>query len=68
MRTFVKSVFVAVVLVGGTLNASATVSGSDPRPAVARAQTVSGSDPRPAAVKPVGVLDVILSFFGVSPR
>lgn len=68
MRTFIKSAFAAVVLASSTLTASATVSGSDPRPTVVRAQTVSGSDPRPAAAQPVGVLDVILSFFGISSR
>ena len=68
MRTLIKLAFVAAVLISSTLTASATVSGSDPRPAAVQAQTVSGSDPRPAVTQPVGVLNVILSFFGISSR
>ena len=66
MRSFIKSSLVAVVLVGSTLSASASVTGSDPRPAVVKANGVTGSDPRPAATQPVSVWNGILVFFGFS--
>ncbi len=65
MRNFIKTSVMAVVLVGCTLSGSASVTGSDPRPAVVKPNSVTGSDPRPAAVQPVSVLNVLFSFFAI---
>jgi hypothetical protein len=64
MKKPLLSVMIVVTLAFSALNASAAVSGSNPRPAA-----VSGSNPRPQAVSaPVSVLGsmyiAVLAYFG----